>query len=232
MIKGDPGVRNAPKSRARGGTKTIRTAPYVARPASGYSERSMAKKKTSDPYPHWQHWPKNAPPHPTAVQIVECFAKHESHLDSRKRSGNENRLKSNDVLAHLVDCLKAIDGMQVEEVVDGKIKRIPRPVLYAEFGRVRKTYEPDGFHPGLSEGAGLVMEIEAGMTVPNNVAYKDLIKACMMEGTEHFLLAVPLWYDGGGRKENPYVQVSKVFSTIYESTRLDLPLETVTLLGY
>ncbi len=64
------------------------------------------------------------------------------------------------------------------------------------------------------------------------MAYKDLIKACLMEDTHHFLLVIPQFYDGGGYRVSPYEEVVQLFKTIFESNRLNLPLKTVTALGY
>jgi hypothetical protein len=179
-------------------------------------------------YPHWQHFPKNRPPEAIVREVVAIFSKHKKHLDSREKFGNENRLKSNQVLALVAPDLLSIKGMDVEHRADGELKKIVRPVLYKDGGKVEKAFNPDAYH----ELSDLVIEVEAGMTIPNNAAYKDLIKACLMEGTRHFLLAVPLHYDGGGSASKPYESVIKDFTTIFESSRLTLPLETVTLLGY
>jgi len=178
------------------------------------------------PYPNWEHFPKNRSPSSVAQNIVKVFENNSKKIDSRKA---KKRLKSNDVLAILSADLLEIENMEVEHRdEDGTLHKIDRPVLYGEGGKARKSFQPDGYH----NPSGLIFEVEAGMTVPNNMAYKDLIKACLMEGTNHFVLAVPLFYDGGGSKSNPYSVVVRDFSAIFESARLQLPLETVTVIGY
>ena len=178
------------------------------------------------PYPNWEHFPKNRAPSNVAKDIVSVFGKNSRKIDSRKA---KKRLKSNEVLAIISSDLLEIEYMEVEHRDDeGDLHKISRPVLYGEGGKARKSFQPDGYH----NPSGLILEVEAGMTVPNNMAYKDLIKACLMEGTNHFVLAVPLHYDGGGKDSNPYSVVVRDFSAIFESARLQLPLETVTIIGY
>ncbi len=123
-----------------------------------------------DIYPAWQHWPRNHAPEPLVVEVVGVFREHREHIDSRGRRGNENRLSSNQVLEHVADDLCAIEGMKVERKIEDKVQRIDRPVLYGPNGSVTKAFAPDAYHSDL----GLVIEVEAGMTIPNNVAYKKL----------------------------------------------------------
>ena len=177
-------------------------------------------------YPSWEHFPKNTAPEKIAKEIVEVFGANSKKIDSRKA---KKRLKSNEILEIISQDLLEIKDMQVEHRdEDGKLKKIERPVLYGEGGKARKSFQPDGYNDQI----GLILEVEAGMTIPNNMAYKDLIKACLMEGTNHFVLAVPLHYDGGNTNSKPYEVVVRDFSAIFESARLQLPLQTVTIIGY
>ena len=177
-------------------------------------------------YPMWEHFPKNRAPEDVVNEIVNVFSKSAKLIDSRKA---KKRLKSNDVLQIVSMDLMEIEGMEVEfRDEEGNLTKIVRPVLYGAAGKPRKSFNPDGYH----NPTGLILEVEAGMTVPNNMAYKDLIKACLMEGTNHFVLAVPLHYDGGNTNSKPYDIVVRDFSAICESARLQLPLDTVTIIGY
>lgn len=177
-------------------------------------------------YPMWEHFPKNRAPEQVVGEIVDVFSNHAKSIDSRKA---KKRLKSNEVLQIVSQDLLGIEGMEVEYRNDeGELTKIVRPVLYGAAGKPRKSFNPDGYH----NPTGLILEVEAGMTVPNNMAYKDLIKACLMEGTNHFVLAVPIHYDGGNTNSKPYEVVVRDFSAIFESARLQLPLQTVTIIGY
>ena len=177
-------------------------------------------------YPDWEHFPKNRAPENLVKSIVKVFSSHAKEIDTTKA---KNRLKSNEILQIVSEKLLKIEGMQVEfRGENGTLKKIARPVLYGANGKPRKSFNPDGYH----DNTGLILEIEAGMTVPNNMMYKDLIKACLMEGTNHFVLAVPLHYDGGGNNSKPYEVVIREFTAIFESSRLQLPLDTVTVIGY
>ena len=174
----------------------------------------------------WEHFPKNRAPEDVVKKIVNVFSKSAKLIDSRNA---KKRLKSNDVLQIVSMDLMEIEGMEVEfRDEEGNLTKIVRPVLYGAAGKSRKSFNPDGYH----NPTGLILEVEAGMTIPNNMAYKDLIKACLMEGTNHFVLAVPIHYDGGNTNSKPYDVVVRDFSAIFESARLQLPLDTVTIIGY
>ena len=54
----------------------------------------------------------------------------------------------------------------------------------------------------------------------------------MMKDVEYLAIAVRRLYEGGGRKSKDYERVVAFFDTLYASTRLELPLRDVVVIGY
>jgi hypothetical protein len=137
-------------------------------------------------------------------------------------SETHDTLHSNDVLAHMREGLEAL-GFKVEtdKSAAGKIKV---PVLFGRNGAPEKTFEADAFH----EELGVVLEVEAGRAVVNNQFLKDLFQACMMQEARHLVIAVRNVYRGAA----DFDKVIAFFETLYASARLQLPLKSVTIIGY
>jgi hypothetical protein len=135
---------------------------------------------------------------------------------------NQADLHSNDVLALLRDELVDL-GFEIEtgKAADQKIKVA---VLYGLNGKTTKTFDADGFH----RGEGVVLEVEDGRAVTNYQFLKDLFQACAMQEAKHLIIAVRNNY----RESRDFEKVLSFMETLYASARLNLPLESVTIVGY
>lgn len=166
---------------------------------------------------HFQSFPKSLPVGEGALLVVEAFQQVASQVDSSK-----HKMSSNEVLNVVRPELEA----RFFEVESGKTAsaKIQRPVLFGEGGKPEKTFEADAFHAS----SGTVLEVEAGRGVTNYQFLKDLFQACVMQDAQHLVIAVRLIY----RTSKDYEKVVSFFSTLYASGRLNLPLKSVTALGY
>jgi len=182
----------------------------------------------------WTHFPKDRAPDSTVVQIVESFKDKISTIDSEKfgKSGNnkeKTKLTSDFVLSEISSALKKIPGMRVEEIVNGKKTPVRIPVLYGDNGKIKKAYNPDGWH----EEQGILLEVEAGMMIVSNKTHlEDLIKAIQIPNIKHFVVAGARVWDYKGQKKQPYDKMVTDFTSFYESTRVILPFETLTVIGF
>jgi len=182
----------------------------------------------------WTHFPKDRAPDSTVMQIVDAFTDNLKTINSEKfgKSGSntkKSKLTSDYVLAEITPRLKEISGMKVEEIVDGKKISVNIPVLYGDNGKVKKSYNPDGWH----EGHGILLEVEAGMMIISNKTHlEDLIKAIQIPNVKHFVVAGANTWDYRGQKKEPYARMVTDFTSFYESARVILPFETLTVIGY
>jgi hypothetical protein len=152
------------------------------------------------------------------LNAIQIFTNNDSVIDSHKQTD----LKSNDVLAVLRDELVNL-GFEVEKgkAADQKIKVA---VLYGLNGQTTKTFDADAFH----REEGIVMEVEAGRAVSNYQFLKDLFQACAMQEARHLVIAVRNLYLG----KKDFDAVINFMETLYASSRLQLPLHSVTIVGY
>ena len=186
----------------------------------------------------WAHFPRDRPPNSTVRKIVDTFIKNKKQIDSSKfgKSGTAatgyTRFNSNAVLDILSKDLKEIPEMEIEEKdsESGKINKINIAILYGSEGRKEKTFDPDGW----LESEGILLEIECGLMIPQNKAHlKDLFKACLIHGVNHFVIAGAINWEGStGTKYTPYNTMKVDFEAMYESTRFELPFETLTVIGF
>jgi hypothetical protein len=152
-----------------------------------------------------------------ARQVVGAFEVVSDDIDSSK-----NSLESNEVLLRVAPGLRQA-GFTVEA---GKrhLDKVSVPVLFGLNGRAEKTFDADAYH----REAGFVVEVEAGRGIVNNQFLKDLFQACMMHDVRHLALALRRDY----RKSNDFEKVCRFFETLYASRRLDLPLDSILVIGY
>jgi len=168
------------------------------------------------------------------MQIVEAFKANLKSIDSEKfgKSGTnkeKSKLTSDFVLAEVTFKLKEINGMRVEENVDGKKVSVNIPVLYGDNGKVMKSYNPDAWH----EEHGILLEVEAGMMIISNKTHlEDLIKAIQIPNIKHFVIAGARTWKYKEQKREPYGKMVTDFTSFYESTRVILPFETLTIIGF
>jgi hypothetical protein len=166
----------------------------------------------------FQTFPKSIATPVGVLNAISVFTANDSIIDSHKQSD----LKSNDVLAVLRDELVNL-GFEVEK---GKAagQKIKVAVLYGLNGQTTKTFDADAFH----REEGIVMEVEAGRAVSNYQFLKDLFQACSMQEARHLVIAVRNLYLG----KKDFDAVINFMETLYASSRLQLPLQSVTIVGY
>jgi len=150
-------------------------------------------------------------------QIVTCFNNVYDQIKSP-----DNNLTSNEVLAILKEHL-ILAGMKVE---GGKKRgqKLSVPVLFGRNNQIDKYFDADG----LSIDGKIVLEVEAGRATENNQFLKDIFQASMMYGVEYLVLAVRNNY----RRHEDFEIVSTFLETLYISSRLQLPLKGILLIGY
>ncbi len=153
------------------------------------------------------------------MELQELASVFDSHM--RVISSDAHHLKSNVVLSELAGDLEGM-GYLVERMgyLDERRKRdedlIHIPVLFGEHGTVEKDFRADGYHPEHR----IVLEVEAGRAVANNQFLKDLIEACMMEGSRYLCIAVRQIYSSGGATSQDCDRVCTFFRTLYASNRM------------
>lgn len=167
---------------------------------------------------NWIYFPKSDKPTPLVLDVVQAFESAAEEIDSK----TQTKQVSNEALRKLASGLENV-GFEVER---GKKKgeKIPVPVLFGLQGKPEKTFDVDAFH----EKEGFVVEVEAGRGVVNNQFLKDLFQACMMHDVFYLAIAVRNDYRGGDNFET----VKTFFETLYASSRLQLPLKGILLIGY
>jgi hypothetical protein len=150
-------------------------------------------------------------------QIVTCCNNVYDQIKSP-----DNNLTSNEVLAILKEHL-ILAGMKVE---GGKKRgqKLSVPVLFGRNNQIDKYFDADG----LSIDGKIVLEVEAGRATENNQFLKDIFQASMMYGVEYLVLAVRTNY----RRHKDFEIVYTFLETLYISSRLQLPLKGILLIGY
>jgi hypothetical protein len=150
-------------------------------------------------------------------QIVTCFNNVYDQIKSPA-----NNLTSNEVLAILKEHL-ILAGMKVE---GGKKRgqKLSVPVLFGRNNQIDKYFDADG----LSIDGKIVLEVEAGRATENNQFLKDIFQSSMMYGVEYLVLAVRNNY----RRHDDFEIVYTFLETLYISSRLQLPLKGILLIGY
>lgn len=150
-------------------------------------------------------------------EVVQVF------LDANEKiTSDKNTLSSNDVLKYLEAGLESI-GFSVEKSKSRKDK-VPVPVLFGLDNQIDKSFNADA----LSSDGKIVIEVEAGRAVDNNQFLKDIFQACMMFEVEYLVIAVRNDYRGG----DDFKKVFTFLETLYISSRLQLPLNGILLIGY
>jgi hypothetical protein len=160
--------------------------------------------------------------------VVAVFGQGQGDLDSRDVIGTT----SDAALSLLRPGLVRI-GFDVE-AGKRKVEKIRRPVLFGELGSEDLAYEVDAFHPGL----GIALEVEAGRGARGNAVYRDLIQTSLLVDAQFLVLAVAQEYrhklkaNPSGAVVQSYRDARRILDAIFASTRLQLPLEGILLVGY
>ncbi len=150
--------------------------------------------------------------------MVEVFESRVSAIASLLNPGQI----SNEVLSKVRDGLENL-GFLVES---GKTaaEKIKVPVLYGPNGKVEKAFEADAYHAERK----IVVEVEAGRAYTNHQFLKDLFQACVMQDVDYAVIAVRQDYRGS----DDYSKIINFIEVLYTSTRLQIPLTGVLIIGY
>ena len=166
---------------------------------------------------NWQFYPKSmgAPRH--LIEIVRVFENNYVAINSEVHT-----LSSDAVLEIIRPSLEKLD-FEVEKS-KRSVDKIHVPVLYGRNGTLEKSFNADAY----DHASKTVIEVEAGRAVVNYQFLKDLFQACMMDNVEHLVIAVRNTYRNG----KDFEKVLSFFNTLYASSRLNLPLKGVLIIGY
>jgi hypothetical protein len=166
---------------------------------------------------NWQYYPKSdkAPQH--LENVVQVFQKELYQFDSFKF-----QYSSNEVLNFVRNGLEELSyKIEKSKIADDKIHV---PVLFGKNGSLEKYFEADG----LNIESKTVLEVEAGRGVTNHQFLKDLFQACMMHDVDYLVIAVRNIY----RTSKDFDKVISFLDTLYASSRLNLPLKGILIIGY
>lgn len=150
--------------------------------------------------------------------VINAFDSMSIQIDSSTNKGQ----KSNDVLEIMRPQLEKCSF----EVEKGKKKenKINIPVLFGANGKIEKSFDVDAY---LQE-EGYVIEIEAGRAVCNYQFLKDFFEACTIIGVKRLCIAVRNDYRGSDN----FSTVCTFFDTLYTNGRLNIPLDSLLIIGY
>jgi hypothetical protein len=182
---------------------------------------------SSDVYPAWDYFPRNARPPAWVEPFIDNVRAAEASISTVER---KTGLDSDRVLQQLADGLRDL-GFAVES---GKkaAERIKRPVLFGQYGRAEVSFEIDAFH----DRNGIVVEVEAGRGARGNATYRDIIRTSLIVDANYLALLLPIAYrhTSGGREVvvRAYRECVDLLSALYASQRLALPFHGVLLVGY
>jgi hypothetical protein len=165
----------------------------------------------------YQLFPRSFGINETISDVIQCF---ENHYDSIKSP--ENNLKSDGVLQILSNDLQLLNFKV--ETSKQTIDKIKVPVLFSFNNKIDKSFDADA----VSSDGKIVLEVEAGRAYANNQFLKDIFQACMMPNVEYLILAVRNDYRG----TDDFMKIFTFLETLYISSRLQLPLKGIVLVGY
>lgn len=174
---------------------------------------------------NYQFFPRSRGVTPEMKAIIDCF------FEADKKKDPSVHLVSNEMLELVRPSLESI-GFRVERG-KGKEDKIDVPVLFGENNAIDKSFYADA----LSADSRIVIEVESGRAVDNNQFLKDIFQASMMFGVEYLVIAVLNDYVRKKHRGEPSVQhdyqtIKTFLETMYVSTRLQLPLKGILLIGY
>ncbi|WP_373768026.1 hypothetical protein [Glaesserella sp.] len=166
---------------------------------------------------NYQFFPRSQGVNHEIQNVIQCF---ESVAD--KINSQNHQLSSNEVLEIVRNNLENI-GFIVEKGKSAN-QKINVPVLFGLNNSIDKCFNADA----LSKDGKIVIEVEAGRAVDNNQFLKDIFQACMMHYVEYLVLVVRNTYRGN----KDFERIFTFLETLYISSRLQLPLKGILLIGY
>jgi hypothetical protein len=189
--------------------------------------KTLSAMTSLNPQTRWQVFPRFKRTTPKLSEVVDAFIKNESRFVETKKIKKKTKqvyysLESNEVVQLVRKELEQA-GFRVEKSKK-QADKIKLAVTYKENDAFGKTFEVDAYH--IDER--IIIEVEAGRAVSNNAAYLDFLKGCALQGVAHIVIAVRLEY----KSTADFDKVRETFDTIYASSRLQFPVDSLLLIGY
>lgn len=126
---------------------------------------------------------------------------------------------------------KAIQD-RVGSLLEHQLQFRSEVVLTPDEGLVTQA-RPD-FYFSLSQGRGVIAEVERGGTTANNHDLKDLWKAHVALDANHLFLVVPneLFNESGAVRERPFPKVVRRMGAFFTTERTYVDVVSVHIFGY
>nr|BFD63653.1 hypothetical protein BdHM001_23340 [Bdellovibrio sp. HM001] len=174
----------------------------------------------------WVYFPKNQKLPSIGGKIVDLFSQHFESISSEKNDHKISKdfkdASSDNVLKVVATDLESI-GFRVEKSKK-KEERVYVPVLFGINGKADKYFLVDAY----DERSKWVVEVEAGRAVANYQFLKDLFQACVMVDVDYLCIAIRKSYKGN----KDFETALGFIETLYSSSRIQLPLKGILLIGY
>ncbi len=167
---------------------------------------------------NWTYFPRNQRITDQLKSVVEAFEEKSIDIASLRHKQQE----SNTVLSKMRNALVS-RGFKVEK---GKksADKIQMPVSFKENGKMGVKFDVDAY----CDASGIVLEIEAGRAWTNYQFLKDFFEACCMTDAQYLCLAVREEYRG----HKDYEKICEFFDAMYISSRFQIPLKGILVVGY
>lgn len=145
---------------------------------------------------------------------------------------------------HLVDSAADIDSVHVHRAQSSAVQSIVARLLTEKLGFDQEVVltPSEGFVTStrpdfifrLSDGRGVLAEVERGGTTTNNHDLKDLWKTHIASDAHHLFLVVPHanWNAAGQAREKPFVRVSRRLAAFFGDPRREVDVMSLHLFGY
>lgn len=167
----------------------------------------------------WTCYPLTRRPPEAVEATLQAFVEAAGRISST--SSHAAKLKSSQVLAEVRGGLEAA-GFEVERPGSP----VTLPVLFGDVGKPRRQFRADAWNPK----TGVVVEVEAGGARQNNRALLDIIKGIVWADCRHLVIAVKHSY--GQAEQDDFLWLRDWIELLYASDRVELPFESLTVVGY
>ncbi len=145
---------------------------------------------------------------------------------------------------HLMQNSTRIDSAHVYGAQSSAIQSIVADLLRQHLGFVEEVVltpsdgfvtqaRPD-FYFRMSEGRGILAEVERGGTTTNNHDLKDVWKAHIAPDAQHLFLLVPHanWNESGNIREHPFHRVVGRLGSFFGDPRREIDVVSLHVFGY
>lgn len=159
------------------------------------------------------YFPKNDIIDDFSQNVIDIFVKHESTIDSLRETNRENTLSAKEVINVISNDLIRNNFSIGENKIS--IDSINNNKFYFNANAYNNKEK-------------YVIQVEAGRAVMNNEFIKDFFEASLMSNVEYLCVAVKNNYRG----HNDFEHVCNYFSKIYDSSKINIKLIGLLIIGY